>query len=525
MLGAMPTLAWACVRRQVRMITIRFFADSIRRSRYNGGSETARYFYHRDGLGSVIALSQLNGSTVEIVESYSYDIHGRTTIMNSAGTDGKWMTPDVTSPAASALGNPYLFTGRRYDPETRSAGHPGLYYFRARYYHPDLMRFLQPDPVGYADSMNLYEYVGNNPLGFIDPYGLSRWSDMWSYMRGGSWISRDDFVDYAYDVKESFIGVGEGLVDVGKGTVNSVFHPVQTAKGVWGAATHPIETVKGLKETLSQKVSQFLGDDPRAAGRVIGQAAGQAAMSAVGAKAGGIIKAKLGCPVKRMFGKLGCFTAGTLIATPEGLVPIERIKAGDWVWAYDPDTDEVLICQVARTFVRQVNGLVLVEAGEEVIETTAEHPFWVVGSGWIPAKDLQPGFMLQTLEGDILPIDDVCLRPGPITVYNFEVEDAHDYFVSIEAILVHNTTCPGRLGKQARLRGLIDDSSLSSADRGWLRQEMNSIARGQRRNIRVPPGKELAHMRGFEARKGFSYAYSNLQEKSLHRLQHKIGGY
>jgi hypothetical protein len=79
----------------------------------------------------------------------------------------------------------------------------------------------------------------------------------------------------------------------------------------------------------------------------------------------------------------------------------------------------------------------------------------------------------------------------------------------------------GRAGKQARLRELANDPKLGSADRGWIKQEINSIERGQRSSIRNPPGKDLAHERGREAAKGYDYRHSRLQDRDLHRLQHK----
>ena len=69
---------------------------------------------------------------------------------------------------ASNYANEILFTGHRRDPET------GLYYAGARYYHPTLGRWLQRDPIGYADGMGLYEYAASEPVGFSDPWGYLR---------------------------------------------------------------------------------------------------------------------------------------------------------------------------------------------------------------------------------------------------------------------------------------------------------------------------------------------------------------
>jgi len=47
-----------------------------------------------------------------------------------------------------------------------------LYYYRARYYSPELKRFISEDPIGLGGGINFYAYVGNNPVNWVDPLGL-----------------------------------------------------------------------------------------------------------------------------------------------------------------------------------------------------------------------------------------------------------------------------------------------------------------------------------------------------------------
>ena len=140
-----------------------------------------------------------------------------------------------------------------------------------------------------------------------------------------------------------------------------------------------------------------------------------------------------------------CFVAGTMILTASGLIAIENIKAGDKVISTNPETFETAEKSVLETYVRQTDKLIhLVINGEEII-TTETHPFYVKDRGFVDAGKLLVGDSLLDVYGNILVVEDTRTEhlDEPETVYNFQVEDFHTYYVGERFIWVHNGECGG----------------------------------------------------------------------------------
>jgi RHS repeat-associated protein len=117
-------------------------------------SGTAALYYHRNQQYSIVGLSDAAGT---LVERYAYTAYGELTIL----------APDRTLRATSSFQNRYTYTGREWD-----AG-LSLHYFLARWLEPKAGRFIGRDPIKYASGdFNLYGFVGNSPLRWLDPSGL-----------------------------------------------------------------------------------------------------------------------------------------------------------------------------------------------------------------------------------------------------------------------------------------------------------------------------------------------------------------
>jgi RHS repeat-associated protein len=428
------------------------------------------YYYHTDDQFNVTALTDATGA---VVERYDYGDFGEPEFYNAGGT----------AISGTAYGNPYLFTGRRWDPESE------LYYYRSRYYDPAIGQFTTRDPIGvWGDTLNTgngYAYVGNNPWTLVDPLGLEGgffegFADMFGFGGLRDMRSRKERMVDAISFGEIAPGNNSalllaGMADFGGKICKALPGPLspkaELALEAWsmipvlGIPADILLVANDLRNgdyifaalgvlAMFPVAGDIYAGGTRFAMRHGGDArAGVKAFWRTSDEVAGFVSRKMddmGAALRRLFGTGGCFVAGTLIWAGEGAVPIEDIAIGDQVWAYNETTGEVGLYEVVRKFERLVPGLVELQIAPETendstafedaetVLTTKEHPFWVEGAGWIDAGALKPGDTLKTLDGTRVTVAAVRVVFEETTVYNIKVAEAHSYFVSDARVLVHN---------------------------------------------------------------------------------------
>lgn len=133
-----------------------------------------------------------------------------------------------------------------------------------------------------------------------------------------------------------------------------------------------------------------------------------------------------------------CFPAGTKVHTQWGLADIEKLEVGVPVLTYNEETGEQEYKKVKKVMRRMTRRMCALELSNgSTIEVTPEHRFFSNGE-WTPIEELNVNDTLQLKDNSIVVIENKIIFPTFVEVYNLEIEDNENYYVTEEGVLVHN---------------------------------------------------------------------------------------
>jgi RHS repeat-associated protein len=270
---------------------------------------------------------------------------------------------------------------------------------QARMYDPQLGRFHAIDPLVelYQEAWTPYHYSFNNPVLLSDPDG--RWPDL------PSRAALSEIAHTALDVAGLVPGLGE--VADGANAVLYLAEGNKTDAALSAAAMIPFAGAAVTGAKFIRKAEKMV-----------------AAVDATKA-----VAKKLPC---------GCFTEKTLVLTDKGRRKIKDVKEGDKVWAFEEKTGKLALKLVTHTFTFERDTVYNIHIGQEVIEATSDHPFFI-GGQWLKVHQLRKGQQVSLYSGQKAGIDSIVVIAKRATVYNFTVQDFHTYYVGSKDVLVHNS--------------------------------------------------------------------------------------
>jgi len=374
------------------------------------------------------------------------------------------------------------FTTKEHDHES------GLDYFGARYYDPQLGHFLEADPQ--AQFASAYMYGGNDPVDMYDPDGQLALMTILiiaavagaltgAYM-GGVAVNNNTFNPMQWDWSSGrtlagiFAGAAIGAATAAVGAAIGVASPAAgiIAEIVLAAGENAaFSALAGgsRKEILDAAlIGGVMGAVTIGIGVGVAAAFSRAASSASRlARRAESELLQSETSGARALTRCSSFPAGTLVATDQGLEPIESVTPGSPVLSKEDEKSNVVPFPVLETRSRGGASLVDVVAGGTTVSATPEHPFWVDAKGWTAASALQANDMLVTASGERVPVERVTPVAGTATVFNFQVDRGHTYFVSPLRLLVHNP-CSTRSERARLMKQGLDPRNIRGGARARI---------------------------------------------------------